>query len=76
MPRLTPSSKAPYELNQKELKELKIIKRATYKYLLIMGIFKKKNCLMEHPFWLSIKKDNKLKMCIDYHALNKVTIKK
>jgi hypothetical protein len=40
----------------------------------IKGIFSKTSRFMGHPLCLLIK-DNKLKMCIDYYALNKITIK-
>jgi hypothetical protein len=69
--RLEPPSKVPYWLNQVELMELK----------------KKLNDLLarvyvrpsKSPYGASVlfvyKKDGKLQMCIDYKALNKVTIK-
>jgi hypothetical protein len=41
---------------------------------LVGGIFDKTNCNVGAPIYFVDKNDNKLKMCIDYHALNKITI--
>jgi hypothetical protein len=42
---------------------------------LVNAIFGKINHLMGDQFCLLIKKNGKLRMCIDYFALNKITIK-
>jgi hypothetical protein len=42
---------------------------------LVGGIFDKASCNIGAPILFVDKKDNKLKMCIDYHAFNKIMIK-
>ena len=71
IPRSEPPSKAPYQLNQKELLELK----KQLNDLLSKGYIRPR----KSPYGASVlsmdKKDGKLHICIDYRALNKVTIK-
>jgi Txe/YoeB family toxin of Txe-Axe toxin-antitoxin module len=63
--------KAPYRLNQKELEKLKkqINDLFSQRYIWQSKLFYGASILFVD------KKDNKLKMCIDYHALSKIIIK-
>jgi len=67
MPRMAPPTKAPYQMNHEELKELK--------ELLAKGYIK----LSKSPYGMLVlfihKKNGTLKMCVDYRALNKVAMK-
>ncbi len=71
MPGSAQPSKAPYRLNQKELERTQKI---------INDLFSR-GYIRENkpPYGVHVlfvdKKDGKLKMCIDYRALNKITIK-
>jgi hypothetical protein len=71
MPRLAPSSKPPYQLNKKELQEFK----AQINEFMEHGYIRPS----ESPYGLLVlfvdKKYEKLSMCINYCALNKITIK-
>jgi len=64
-------SKAPYRLNQRELKELK----KQLNELLAKGYICKSKSPYGAPILFVDKKDGKLRMCVDYRALNKITIK-
>ena len=66
-----PPSKAPYRLNQKELLELK----KQLNDLLSRGYIRPNKSPYRAPMLFVDKNDGKLHMCIDYRALNKVTIK-
>jgi hypothetical protein len=67
MPRMAPPTKAPYQMNHEELKELK--------EFLAKGYIK----LSKSPYGMLVlfihKKNGTLKMCVDYRALNKVAMK-
>ena len=71
IPGSEPPSKAPYQLNQKELLELK----KQLNDLLSRGYIRPNKSPYGAPMLFVDKKDGKLRMCIDYRALNKVTIK-
>ena len=71
IPGSEPPSKAPYRLNQKELMELK----KQLNDLLARGYIRPSKSPYGAPVLFVDKKDGKLRMCIDYRALNKVTIK-
>ena len=71
IPRSEPPSKAPYQLNQKELLELK----KQLNDLLSRGYIRPSKSPYGAPVLFVDKKDGKLRMCINYRALNKVTIK-
>jgi len=71
VPGSQPPSKAPYRLNQRELKELK----KQLNELLAKGYIRKSKSPYRAPVFFVDKKDGKLRMCVDYRALNKITIK-
>ena len=71
IPGLEPPSKAPYQLNQKELLELK----KQLNDLLSRGYIRPSKSPYGAPVLFVNKNDDKIHMCIDYRALNKVTIK-
>ena len=71
VPGSQPPSKAPYRLNQRELKELK----TQLNELLAKGYIRKSKSPYGAPVLFVDKKDGKLRMCVDYRALNKITIK-
>ena len=66
-----PPSNAPYQLNQKELLELK----KQLNDLLSRGYIRPSKSPYGAPLLFVDKKDGKLRICINYRALNKVTIK-
>ena len=65
-----PPSKAPYRLSQKELEELK----SQLDELLAKGYIRQSKSPYGAPV-LFVDKDGKLRLCVDYRALNKVTVK-
>ena len=65
-----PPSKAPYRLNQKELEELK----SQLDELLAKGYIRQSKSPYGAPV-LFVDKDGKLRLCVNYRALNKVTVK-
>ena len=69
--RSKPPSKGPYQLNQKELLELK----KQINDLLLRGYITVKKLPYGSSVFVVHKKINKLRMCIDHRILNKVTIK-
>ena len=71
VPGAEPPSKAPYRLDQKKLMELK----GQLNELLARGYVRPSKSPYGAPVLFVDKKDGKLRMCVDYRALNKVTIK-
>ena len=69
-PGTEPPSKAPYRLSQKELEELK----SQLDELLAKGYIRQSKSPYGAPV-LFVDKDGKLRLCVDYRALNKVTVK-
>ncbi|KAL0462643.1 UNVERIFIED_CONTAM: RNA-directed DNA polymerase [Sesamum latifolium] len=71
VPGTKPPARAPYRMSQPELVEL----RKQLKDMLESGIIKP----AKSPYWASIlfqkKVDGSLRMCCDYRALNKITVK-
>jgi hypothetical protein len=68
---VAPLTKAPYRMNHEELKELKV----QLEELLVKGYIKpSKSPYGAHVLFVH-KKDGTLRMCVDYRALNKVTVK-
>ena len=70
-PRTEPPSKAPYRLSQKELEELK----SQLDEPLAKGYIRQSKSPYGAPVLFVDKKDRKLRLCVDYRALNKVTVK-
>ncbi|KAL2630556.1 hypothetical protein R1flu_015242 [Riccia fluitans] len=66
-----PPSKAPYRLNQLKMLELK----KQLGELLARGYIRVSKSLYGAPMLFTKKKDGKMRLCIDYWVLNKVTIK-
>jgi hypothetical protein len=71
MPGVAPPTKAPYRMNHEELKELKV----QLEELLIKGYIKPSKSPYGAPILFVHKKDGTLRMCVDYRALNKATVK-
>jgi hypothetical protein len=71
VPGVAPLAKAPYRMNHEELKELKV----QLEKLLAKGYIKpSKSPYGAHVLFVH-KKDGTLRMCVDYRALNKATVK-
>ena len=66
-----PPSKAPYCLSQKELEELK----SQLDEFLAKGYIRQSKSAYGAPILFVNKKDGKLRLCVDYRKLNKVTVK-
>ncbi len=71
MPRVAPPCKAPYRMSHEELKEFKV----QLEKLLARGYIKLSKSPYGAPVLFVHKKDGTLKMCVDYRALNKATMK-
>jgi hypothetical protein len=71
MPRMAHPTKAPYQMSHEELKELKV----QFEELLVKGYIKPNKSPYGAPVLFVHKKDGTLKMCVDYRALNKATVK-
>jgi hypothetical protein len=71
MPGVAPPTKAPYQMSHEELKELKV----QLKELLAKGYIKLSKSPYGAPVLFVHKKDMMLRMCVDYKALNKATVK-
>ncbi len=71
MPRVAPPNKAPYRMSHEELKELKV----QLEKLLVRGYIKLGKSPYGAPVFFVHKKDGMLRMCVDYKALNKATMK-
>jgi hypothetical protein len=68
---VAPPAKDPYRMNHEELKELKV----QLEELLTKGYIKPSKSTYGAPVVFVHKKDGTLKMCVDYRAFNKVTVK-
>ncbi|KAJ0847007.1 putative nucleotidyltransferase, Ribonuclease H [Helianthus annuus] len=66
-----PPAKAPYRMPPPELEEL----RKQLKELLDAGYIRPSKAPYGAPVLFQKKKDGSLRMCIDYRALNKITVK-
>jgi hypothetical protein len=71
MPGVAPPTKAPYRMSHEELKELKV----QLEKLLAKGYIKPSKSPYGAPVLFVHKKDGTLRMCVDYRALNKATMK-
>jgi hypothetical protein len=71
MPGVEPPAKAPYRMSHEELKELKV----QLEELLAKGYIKPSKSPYGAPVLFVHKKDGTLRMCVDYRALNKATVK-
>ena len=71
VPGSTPPAKAPYGMSPLELKEL----RAQLTELLDAGFIQPAKAPYGAPVLFQKKQNSSLRLCIDYRALNKVTIK-
>jgi hypothetical protein len=68
---VAPPTKAPYRISHEELKELKV----QLEELLMKGYIKPSKSPYGAPVLFVHKKDGTLRMCVDYRALNKATVK-
>jgi hypothetical protein len=71
MPGVEPPAKALYRMSHEELKELKV----QLEELLAKGYIKPSKSPYGAPILFVHKKDGTLRMCVDYRALNKATVK-
>jgi len=71
MPGVEPPAKAPYRMTHEELKELKV----QLEELLAKSYIKPSKSPYGAPVLFIHKKDGTLRMCVDYRALNKATVK-
>jgi len=68
---VAPPTKAPYQMSHEDSKELKV----QLKEFLAKGYIKPNKSPYGAPVVFVHKKDRMLRMCVDYRALNKVTMK-
>jgi len=71
VPGVAPLAKAPYRMSHEELKELKV----QLEELLVKGYIKPNKSPYGAPVLFVHKKDGTLRMCVDYRAFNKATMK-
>ena len=71
LPGTTPTSRAPHRMDPTELKELKM----QLQELLDKGFIRHSVSPWGEPVLFVKKKDDTLRMCIDYRQINKVTVK-
>jgi hypothetical protein len=71
VPGVAPLAKAPYRMSREELKELKV----QLEELFAKGHIKPNKSPYGAPVLFVHKKDGTLRMCVDYRALNKATVK-
>ncbi len=71
MPGMAPPAKAPYQMRHEELKELKV----QLEKLFAKGYIKPSKSPYGAPILFVHKKDGTLRMCVEYRALNKATVK-
>jgi hypothetical protein len=70
MLKAAPPAKALYRMSYEKLKKLKV----QLEELLVKGYIKPSKSPYGAPTLFVHKKDETLKMCVDYRALNKVTV--
>jgi hypothetical protein len=68
---VAPPAKAPYRMNHEELKKFKV----QLEELLAKGYIKPNKSPYGAPVLFVHKKDGMLRMCVDYRAFNKATVK-
>jgi hypothetical protein len=68
---VTLPTKAPYQMSHEELKELKV----QLEKLLVKGYIKLSKSPYGAPILFVHKKNGTLRMCVDYRAFNKATMK-
>ncbi len=68
---VAPPTKAPYRMSHEELKKLKV----QFEELLAKGYIKLSKSPYGAPIFFVHKKDGTLRMCVDYRAFNKATVK-
>ena len=71
LPGTAPTSKAPYRMAPTKLKELKI----QLQEILNKGFIRPSVSSLGAPVFFVKKKDDTLRMCIDYRQINKMTVK-
>ena len=71
VPNAQPPSKPPYRMSQSKLKEL----RKQLKKLVDAGYVRPSKAHYSVPMFFQRKHDGLLRLCIDYRALNKLTVK-
>jgi hypothetical protein len=71
MPKVAPPTKALYQMNHEELKDLKV----QLEEFFAKGYIKLIKSPYGAPVFFVHKKDGTLRMCMDCRALNKVTMK-
>ena len=71
VPGTSPVSKTPYQMGRIELQELKV----QIEGLLEQGFIRPSTSPWGAPVLFVRKKDDTLRLCVDYRELNKVTIK-
>jgi len=71
MPGVAPPAKAPYRMSHEELRKLKV----QLEELFAKGYIKPSKSPYGAPILFVHKKDGTLRMCVDYRAFNKVTVK-
>jgi hypothetical protein len=68
---MAPPAKALYQMSHEKLKELKV----QLEELLTKGYIKLSKLTYGAPVFFVHKKDEMLRMCVDYRSFNKVTVK-
>jgi hypothetical protein len=68
---VAPPAKTPYQMSHEGLKKLKV----QLEEFIVKGYIKPSKSPYGAPVFFVHKKDGTLKMCVDYRALNKATVK-